>query len=72
MDERGILFEECICVIKVKKLLVVLFENVCGIFIIKNLDGLLLLDFIVLILDELDFGYNVEYKLLKVSDYGVF
>ena len=48
-----------------------LFENVRGILTTKNLDGSLLLDSIVSILDELEPGYNVEYKLLKASDYGV-
>ncbi|MDA2087844.1 DNA cytosine methyltransferase [Bacillus cereus group sp. BfR-BA-01323] len=71
MDERGTLFEECIRIIKAKKPLVVLFENVRGILTTKNLDGSLLLDSIVSILDELEPGYNVEYKLLKASDYGV-
>ncbi|MGJ5708468.1 DNA cytosine methyltransferase [Staphylococcus cohnii] len=70
-DERGNLFEECIRVIEAKKPKVVIFENVRGILSIKNLDGSLLIDTIIYLLENLNPGYNVTYKLLKASDYGV-
>ncbi|MBF2285558.1 MULTISPECIES: DNA cytosine methyltransferase [Staphylococcus] len=70
-DERGNLFQECIRVIKEKKPKVIIFENVRGILSIKNLDGSFLIDTIIYLLENLNPGYNVTYKLLKASDYGV-
>lgn len=70
-DERGNLFKECIRIIEEKKPKVVIFENVRGILSIKNLDGSLLIDTIIYLLESLNPGYNVTYKLLKASDYGV-
>ncbi|WIG47509.1 DNA cytosine methyltransferase [Bacillus halotolerans] len=70
-DERGTLFEEAIRVIEAKKPLIVLFENVRGLLSTKNLDGSLLIDSIVETLKDLEPGYNINYKLLKASDYGV-
>lgn len=70
-DERGTLFEEAIRIIEKKNPLVVIFENVRGLLSIKNLDGSFLLDSIVSTLEDLEPGYNVEYKLMKASDYGV-
>ncbi len=71
LDERGTLFEEAIKVIQDKNPMVVIFENVRGILSTKNLDGSLLIDSIIDTLTDLEPGYNVNYKLLKASDYGV-
>lgn len=68
-DERGTLFHETVRIINKIQPKVVLFENVRGILSIKNDDGSKLIDEIERILDES--GYNVNYKLLKASDYGV-
>lgn len=68
-DERGTLFHECIRIIRKRQPKIVLFENVRGILSIKNMDGSKLIDEIERIMDES--GYNVNYKLLKASDYGV-
>ncbi|MDL5041588.1 DNA cytosine methyltransferase [Heyndrickxia coagulans] len=70
-DARGTLYEECLRVIDDKKPKVVIFENVRGILSIKNKDGSLLLDSIINLLEAIEPGYNVQYKLLKASDYGV-
>ena len=70
-DERGNLFLECIRIIDAKKPKVVVFENVRGILSIKNKDGSLLIDTIVYLLENLNPGYNVGYKLLNSSEYGV-
>lgn len=70
-DEDGNLFEECIRIIDAKNPKVVIFENVRGILSIKNIDGSSLIDTIVYLLENLNPGYNVTYKLLKSSDYGV-
>lgn len=70
-DERGTLYEECLRVIDAKKPLAVIFENVRGILSIKNKDGSLLCDSIVELLERIEPGYDVQYKLLRASDYGV-
>lgn len=70
-DERGTLFEEAIRVIEDKNPMVVIFENVRGILSTKNLDGSLLIESIIKTLEDLEPGYNVHYKLLRSSDYGV-
>lgn len=70
-DERGNLFEECIRIIEAKNPRVIIFENVRGILSTKNLDGSLFIDTIIFLLESLNPGYNVTYKLLKASDYGV-
>ena len=70
-DERGNLFLECIRIIDAKKPKVIVFENVRGILSTKNLDGSLLIDTITYLLENLNPGYNVRYKLLKASDFGV-
>ena len=71
LDERGTLFEEAIRIIQEKNPMIVIFENVRGLLSTKNLDGSLLVDSIVDTLEDLDPGYNVEYKLLRASEYGV-
>src|SRR5690606_40231 len=70
-DERGNLFLECIRIINAKQPKVVVFENVRGILSIKNKDGSLLIDTIVYLLENLNPGYDVRYKLLNSSYYGV-
>ncbi|MEJ7200133.1 DNA cytosine methyltransferase, partial [Staphylococcus epidermidis] len=64
-DERGNLFEECIRIIEAKNPRVIIFENVRGILSTKNLDGSLFIDTIIFLLESLNPGYNVTYKLLK-------
>ena len=71
LDERGTLFEEAIRIIQEKNPMIVIFENVRGLLSTKNLDGSLLVDSIVDTLEDLEPGYNVEYKLLRASEYGV-
>lgn len=70
-DDRGNLYLECLRVIKAKKPLAVVFENVRGILSIKNKDGSLLYKTIINMLEKTEPGYDVTYKLLKSSDYGV-
>lgn len=70
-DDRGNLFKECIRMIDAKQPKVVIFENVRGILSTKNLDGSLLIDTIVHLLENLQPGYDVNYQLLKAHDYGV-
>lgn len=70
-DDRGNLYLECIRIIEAKNPKVVVFENVRGLLSIKNKDGSKLIDSIVYLLENAGSGYNVNYKLLKSSDYGV-
>lgn len=70
-DDRGNLYKECLRIVKAKKPLAVVFENVRGILSIKNGDGSLLYKTIIDMLEKTEPGYNVTYKLLKASDYGV-
>lgn len=70
-DARGTLYQECIRIIESKQPPIVIFENVRGILSTKNLDGSLLLNSIISLLEQCGPGYNVQYKLLKASDYGV-
>lgn len=68
-DSRGLLYQECLRIVKAKKPKVFLFENVKGLLSSKYVDGRLLVDVIASDLDEM--GYNVTYQLLNASDYGV-
>lgn len=70
-DARGTLYEECLRIIEYKQPPVVIFENVRGILSIRNEDGSSLLHSIIELLEMSGTGYNVQYKLLKASDYGV-
>jgi len=70
-DDRGNLFEECVRIIDSKKPKVVILENVRGILSIKNKDGSLLIDTIIYLLESLNPGYNISYKLMKANEYGV-
>lgn len=70
-DERGNLYLEILRIIAAKKPKIVIMENVRGILSMKNKDGTKLMDTIVTLLEETSPGYQVKYKLLKSSDYGV-
>lgn len=70
-DDRGNLYLDVIRVIREKKPKAVIMENVRGLLSMKNKDGSKLIDTIVYILENVDPGYDVQYKLLKASDYGV-
>jgi len=71
-DSRGMLYKECLRIIGEKLPQVFLFENVKGLLSTKYIDGKKLVD---VIYDDLctigGTGYNVVYKLLNASDYGV-
>jgi len=71
VDDRGNLYLNLINIINVKKPKIVIMENVRGLLSMKNKDGSLLIDTIVHLLENVSPGYNVTYKLLKASDYGV-
>lgn len=70
-DDRGNLYLEIIKIINEKNPKVVIMENVRGLLSMKNKDGTRLMDTIVYLLETSGIGYNVEYKLLKASDFGV-
>ena len=74
-DSRGMLYKECLRIIKKKQPKVFVFENVKGLLSTKYIDGRLLSDVIVTDLEEpsnpIELGYHVTYKLLNASDYGV-
>lgn len=70
-DDRGNLYLDIIRVIKAKRPKVVIMENVRGLLSMKNKDGSKLIDTIVSILENVEPGYIVKYKLLKASDYEV-
>ncbi|MDR1881535.1 MAG: DNA cytosine methyltransferase [Prevotella sp.] len=71
-DSRGMLYRECSRIIGEKLPKVFVFENVKGLLSTKHIDGEKLVD---VIYDDLSItggiGYNVRYKLLNASDYGV-
>lgn len=70
-DNRGNLYLDVIRVIKAKKPKIVIMENVRGLLSMKNKDGSKLIYTIVSILENVEPGYVVKYKLLKASDYEV-
>jgi len=71
-DSRGMLYKECIRIIKNKMPKVIVFENVKGLLSTKYIDGRNLVDVIIEDLSTMNnIGYNVVYKLLNASDYGV-
>lgn len=70
-DARGTLYEECLRIIEQQQPRVVLFENVRGILSTKNEDGSLLLHAIIELLENCGGGYDVQYKLMRASEYGV-
>ena len=68
-DSRGMLYLECLRIIKAKKPKVFLFENVKGLMSSKYIDGRNLVEVIAGDLNEM--GYRVTYKVLNAVDYGV-
>ena len=71
-DSRGMLYKECLRIIKRKMPKVIVFENVKGLLSTKYIDGRNLVDVIIEDLSTMNnIGYNVVYKLLNASDYGV-
>lgn len=68
-DERGELYLECLRIIKEKQPKAVLFENVKGLISSKHQSGKRLIDVIKEDLEKI--GYNVTYKVVNASDYGV-
>lgn len=71
-DSRGMLYKECLRIIKCKMPKVVVFENVKGLLSTKYIDGRNLADVIESDLAEMNgVGYNVVHKLVNASDYGV-
>gem|GEM_PF-174791 len=71
-DSRGMLYKECLRIIKSKKPKVIVFENVKGLLSTKYIDGRNLVDVIREDLSAIvELGYDVTYQLLNASDYGV-
>lgn len=71
-DSRGMLYKECLRIIKSKMPKVIVFENVKGLLSTKYIDGRNLADVIVEDLSSMNgIGYHVVHKLLNASDYGV-
>lgn len=71
-DSRGMLYKECLRIIKNKMPKVIVFENVKGLLSTQYIDGRNLADVIIDDLSNMnDMGYNVVYQLVNASDYGV-
>lgn len=71
-DSRGMLYKECLRIIKEKMPKVVVFENVKGLLSSKYLDGRNLADVIHEDLTSIgEIGYEVKYDLVNAADYGV-
>lgn len=71
-DSRGMLYKECLRIIKCKMPKVVVFENVKGLLSTKYIDGRNLANVIESDLSEMNgIGYNVVHRLVNASDYGV-
>lgn len=71
-DSRGMLYKECLRIIKNKMPKVIVFENVKGLLSTKYIDGRNLADVIIEDLTTMNgVGYNVVYQLVNASDYGV-
>ena len=71
-DSRGMLYKECLRIIENKMPKVVVFENVKGLLSTKYIDGRNLVEVIIEDLSTIGkIGYDVVYKLLNASDYGV-
>ena len=68
-DSRGMLYLECLRIIREKKPKVFLFENVKGLMSSKYVDGRNLVEVISSDLEEM--GYCVTYKVVNSVDYGV-
>jgi len=71
-DSRGMLYRECLRIIGKKLPKVFVFENVKGLLSTRYINGEKLVDVIYNDLSTIsDTGYNVIYKLINASDYGV-
>lgn len=71
-DSRGMLYKECLRIIKRKMPKVIVFENVKGLLSTKYIDGRNLAEVIVADLSDMNnIGYNVVYQLVNAADYGV-
>lgn len=71
-DSRGMLYKECLRIIKKKMPKVIVFENVKGLLSTKYIDGRNLAEVIVEDLSNMKgIGYNVVHQLVNASDYGV-
>lgn len=71
-DSRGMLYKECLRIIKSKMPKVIVFENVKGLLSTKYVDGRNLVEVIIEDLSIIgDIGYNVEHRLMNAADYGV-
>lgn len=71
-DSRGMLYKECLRIIERKMPKVIVFENVKGLLSTKYIDGRNLSEVIVEDLSTMNgIGYNVVYRLVNASDYGV-
>lgn len=68
-DSRGMLYSECLRIIKDKKPKVFLFENVKGLMSSKYIDGRNLVDVIAGDVEDMD--YVVTYRVVNAVDYGV-
>ena len=71
-DSRGMLYKECLRIIKHLMPKVIVFENVKGLLSTKYIDGRNLADVIISDLSGMsNVGYDVVYQLINASDYGV-
>ena len=71
-DSRGMLYQECLRIISDKMPIVFLFENVKGLMSSRFIDGRFLVDVIAEDLRVMNgTGYNVTYRVVNASDYGV-
>ena len=71
-DSRGMLYKECLRIIKKKMPKVIVFENVKGLLSTKYIDGRNLAEVIIEDLSKMNnIGYNVVYQLVNAADYGV-
>ena len=71
-DSRGMLYKECLRIIRKKMPKVIVFENVKGLLSTKYIDGRNLAEVIVEDLSSMNgIGYNVVHQLVNASDYGV-
>lgn len=71
-DSRGMLYKECLRIIKRLMPKVIVFENVKGLLSSKYIDGRYLADVIAEDLSTMnDIGYNVVHQLVNASDYDV-
>ena len=71
-DSRGLLYKECLRIIKAKMVDVIVFENVKGLLCTKYVDGRNLSEVIEDDLDDLgNVGYKVVSQLVNAADYGV-